>query len=80
MKPLIGTVVSDKMQKTIVVEVVDRWQHPVYKKVVLRSKKYKAHDEQSVAKVGDLVAIKSSRPISRNKAWVLDNVIKAGER
>ena len=66
-----GTVVSDKGEKTIVVKVERRFTHPVMKKTVRRSKKYHAHDEANVAKVGDVVWIEESAPISKNKRWVL---------
>jgi len=59
-----GVVVSDKMDKTIVVKIVRTWKHPLYKKIVKSSKKYKAHDEENAAKVGDKVKITETRPIS----------------
>jgi small subunit ribosomal protein S17 len=65
-----GVVVSDKNAKTIVVEVERRYTHPLLKKTVRRSKKYHAHDENNVFKIGDLVSIEESRPISKNKRWV----------
>lgn len=80
MKSITGTVVSDKMQKSIVVEVVTRWQHPLYKKVVKRSKKYIVHDEKEKAKVGDKVSISGNRPISRRKRWVLEKIIDKGTK
>lgn len=64
-----GTVVSDKNDKTVVVEVERRYTHPLYKKVVRRSKKYHAHDETNAIKVGDRVRIQETAPISRNKRW-----------
>ena len=64
-----GTVVSDKTDKTIVVSVERRYTHPLYKKVVRRSKKYQAHDEANTHKVGDKVSIIEGRPISKNKRW-----------
>jgi len=64
-----GTVVSDKMDKTIVVEVARRVMHPVYKKFIRRTKRYKAHDEANVCKVGDVVKIRECRPISKQKSW-----------
>lgn len=76
MKPLTGTVVSDKMAKTIVVEVTTRWQHPLYKKVVKRTKKYLAHDEKESAKVGDAVSITPAKPISKKKRWQLQEIIE----
>ena len=66
-----GTVVSDKNDKTVVVRVDRAFTHPVMKKTVRRSKKYHAHDEANVAKVGDVVWIEESAPISKNKRWVL---------
>ena len=66
-----GTVVSDKNDKTVVVEVERRYTHPLYKKVVRRSKKYHAHDESNAAKVGDRVRIQETAPISRNKRWMV---------
>jgi small subunit ribosomal protein S17 len=66
-----GTVVSDTNEKTVVVRVERRFTHPVMKKVVRRSKKYHAHDEANVAKVGDIVWIEECAPISKNKRWTL---------
>ncbi len=65
-----GVVVSDKNHKTIVVEVERRYTHPLLKKTVRRSKKYHAHDEANSFKVGDLVSIEETRPISKNKRWI----------
>ncbi len=64
-----GEVVSDKNDKTIVVLVERRFKHPLYQKIVRRSKKYHAHDESNIHKVGDKVRIEECRPISRNKTW-----------
>ena len=64
-----GTVVSDKMDKTVVVEVERRVTHPLYKKIVRRSKKYVAHDESNALKIGDLVRIRECRPLSKRKCW-----------
>ncbi|NPA05824.1 MAG: 30S ribosomal protein S17 [Chloroflexi bacterium] len=76
---LTGVVVSDKMQKTVVVKVRRTFRHPLYKKVVHRDKKYKAHDELG-ARVGDVVVIVESRPISKTKRWVVQQILKrAGE-
>jgi len=72
----VGLVVSDKMQKTIVVEVTRRVPHPVYKRVVTKKKKFYAHDEQRSAKVGDTVRIVECRPMSRLKRWTLGDVIR----
>lgn len=66
-----GKVVSDKGKKTIVVQVSRRFAHPVFKKVITTNKKYYAHDEKEIAKVGDLVSIIESRPISKLKRWTL---------
>jgi small subunit ribosomal protein S17 len=66
-----GTVVSDKNEKTVVVRVERRFNHPLLKKVVRRSKKYQAHDEANVAKIGDIVWIEECAPISKNKRWTL---------
>jgi small subunit ribosomal protein S17 len=64
-----GVVVSDKQDKTITVRVERRIKHPVYGKVIRRSKKYAAHDENNTHKVGDLVSIRECKPISRRKTW-----------
>jgi small subunit ribosomal protein S17 len=74
-----GFVVSDKMDKTIVVRVDRRTRHPVYGKVIKVSKKFYAHDEEQKAKVGDFVRIVESRPMSRLKRWRLSEVIAHGE-
>jgi small subunit ribosomal protein S17 len=74
-----GVVVSDKMDKTIVVLIVRKWKHPRYGKMVKSSKKYKAHDEENVAKNGDEVLITETRPISKDKRWRLVEVVKAAK-
>jgi small subunit ribosomal protein S17 len=66
-----GTVVSDKNDKTVVVRVERRFTHPVLKKTIRRSKKYHAHDEGNVHKTGDVVSIEETKPISKNKRWVV---------
>ena len=66
---LSGVVVSDKMDKTVVVRVERRFTHPMYKKIIRRSKKYSAHDESNKHKVGDVVTIRECRPISKSKCW-----------
>jgi small subunit ribosomal protein S17 len=66
-----GTVVSDKNEKTVVVRVERRFTHPVLKKTIRRSKKYHAHDEGNVHKIGDVVSIEETKPISKNKRWVV---------
>jgi small subunit ribosomal protein S17 len=70
-----GVVVSDKMQKTVVVQIVRRMPHPVYGKMVTRSKRLKAHDEENSAKVGDTVRIMETRPLSKDKRWRLVEII-----
>jgi small subunit ribosomal protein S17 len=72
----IGQVVSAKMQKTIVVEVTRRVQHPVYKRVINKRKKFYAHDEQGSAKVGDVVRIIECRPLSKLKRWRLEEILR----
>lgn len=73
-----GVVVSDKMQKTVVVQIERRVPHPVYGKMVTRSKKFKAHDEENSAKTGDTVRIVETRPLSKDKRWrVLEIVERA---
>jgi len=74
-KSLIGTVVSDKMQKTVVVAVEVRQPHPLYKKPVRRTKKYKAHDENNECRVGDMVRIVECRPLSKEKRWMVTEII-----
>jgi small subunit ribosomal protein S17 len=72
----LGKVVSAKMQKTIVVEVTRRVQHPVYKRTISKRKRFYAHDEQSAAKVGDMVRIIECRPISKLKRWRLGDIVR----
>ncbi|MBD9698811.1 MULTISPECIES: 30S ribosomal protein S17 [Micrococcales] len=71
-----GYVVSDKMDKTVVVEVEDRVKHPLYGKVIRRSSKVKAHDEQNSAGIGDLVVIMETRPLSASKRWRLVEIVE----
>ena len=73
----IGTVVSDKMEKTIVVKVERQFSHPLYKRTVKKSKKFMAHDELETAKIGDRVEIIESRPYSSRKRWRLVRVLDA---
>ncbi len=75
-RTLIGRVVSDKMEKTVTVLVERKVKHPVYGKIMVRSKKYSAHDEANVAKTGDLVEIVETRPVSKTKAWALTTVLE----
>lgn len=71
-----GTVVSDKMDKTIVVRVDRRFKHKFYGKYVTRSKRFQAHDEKSEAKMGDIVRLVESRPLSRKKRWAFQSVVR----
>jgi small subunit ribosomal protein S17 len=76
-KNFIGSVVSDKMDKTITVKVNRTFQHPVFHKTVRVSKKYKVHDENEVASIGDVVEFHEGRPLSKTKHMYLDRVVKA---
>jgi small subunit ribosomal protein S17 len=73
---LVGRVVSDKMDKTVVVAIERRKLHPIYKKVVKTTKKVMAHDESNSVKAGALVRVVESRPLSHNKRWVVEEVIQ----
>ncbi|BBE71691.1 30S ribosomal protein S17 [Oharaeibacter diazotrophicus] len=72
-----GVVVSDKTDKTVVVKVERRFTHPVLKKTVRRTKQYQAHDETNQFKVGDVVSIEESRPISKTKRWIVLGAVEA---
>ena len=74
-KVRVGLVVSDKMQKTVVVQIDRRVPHPVYGKMVTRSKKFKAHDEENSAKIGDTVRIIETRPLSKDKRWRVVEIV-----
>jgi small subunit ribosomal protein S17 len=76
---LVGRVVSDKMQKTVVVVLERRKMHPIYKKVVVSTKKIMAHDETDKIPVGAVVRVVESRPISKNKRWVVEEVLETPE-
>lgn len=78
-KNRVGIVVSDKMDKTIVVAIEQRVKHPLYKKIVKRTKKFKVHDENNVAGVGDKVLIAETRHLSKDKCWRMVEVIKKAE-
>lgn len=78
-KNRVGIVVSDKMDKTIVVAIEQRVKHPLYKKIVKRTKKFKVHDENNVAGVGDKVLIAETRHLSKDKCWRLVEIIKKAE-
>ena len=78
LKERIGTVVSDKMDKTVVVAVENRFPHPVYQKTVSRTTRYKAHDADNHCKMGDRVRILETRPLSAHKRWKVSEVLNQG--
>ena len=75
-KTIAGKVVSDKMDKTVVVAIVDSVRHPLYKKIIKRTVKYKAHDEANECRVGDIVRIMETRPLSKDKRWRVVEIIE----
>ena len=75
-KTLTGSVVSDKMQKTIVIKITRRKLHPLYKKYVTKSNKIKAHDERNDCSIGDIVRVIESRPLSKDKSWRLLEIVE----
>jgi small subunit ribosomal protein S17 len=75
LKERVGTVVSDKMDKTVVVAVENRFPHPIYQKTVSRTTRYKAHDEENRCRIGDRVRITETRPLSRSKRWAVAEVL-----
>jgi small subunit ribosomal protein S17 len=75
-KERIGVVVSNKSNKTIIIAIQTRYQHPKYGKTVVKTKRYMAHDENNSCKPGDLILIEESRPISRHKKWTLKEILK----
>ncbi len=77
---LVGRVTGDKMDKTVVVTVERLQRHPVYRKVIRRAKKFKAHNEGNAARAGDLVRIVESRPLSRDKRWVVEEIVEKAQR
>ncbi|MGA1842380.1 MAG: 30S ribosomal protein S17 [bacterium] len=74
-KKRIGYVVSDKMDKTVVVEIERRFVDPIYKKIIKQKKRYKAHDEQNECSIGDKVILMETRPLSRDKRWRVVSII-----
>jgi len=76
-KERVGLVVSDKMEKTVVVAVENRAPHPKYGKIVVRTQRYKAHDEENNCKVGDRVRIQETRPLSRTKRWMVKDILSS---
>ena len=75
LKERVGTVVSDKMDKTVVVAVENRFPNPIYKKTVSRTTRYKAHDEENRCQIGDKVRITETRPLSRTKRWAVAEIM-----
>ena len=75
-KTRVGKVVSNKMDKTIVVAIEDKVQHPLYKKIINRTLKLKAHDENNVCNIGDIVEVMETRPLSKDKRWRLVKVLE----
>jgi small subunit ribosomal protein S17 len=75
LKQQIGIVVSNKMQKTIVVKIENRYSHPIYSKILIKTKKYLAHDEFEKCKIGDQVLVEECRPFSKQKRWKLIQII-----
>ena len=75
-KTRVGKVVSDKMDKTVVVAIADSVQHPLYKKIIKRTYKLKAHDENNECRVGDTVEVMETRPLSKDKRWRLVEIIE----
>ena len=78
-KERIGQVVSDKMDKTVVVAVETRVQHPKYGKIMVRTQRYKVHDEENNCKVGDRVKISETRPLSKTKRWVIADILSSSD-
>jgi len=74
-KEKIGTVVSNKMDKTIVITVEDKYSHPLYGKTLKQTKRFMAHDEKNECTLGDVVIISETRPLSRNKRWTLKHIL-----
>jgi small subunit ribosomal protein S17 len=74
-KERVGVVVSDKMQKTVVVAIENRSPHPKYGKIVVKTKRYKVHDEENQCKSGDRVRIRETRPLSRTKRWTIAEIL-----
>ena len=75
-KTRVGLVVSDKMDKTVVVAIVDNVKHPLYKKIIKRTVKLKAHDENNECRIGDRVEIMETRPLSKDKNWRVTRIIE----
>lgn len=74
-KQQIGIVISNKMEKTIVVKIENRYSHPIYSKTLIKTKKYLAHDEQELCNIGDQVLLQECRPLSKKKRWTLIEIL-----
>ncbi len=77
LKERLGTVISDKMDKTVVVAVINRFPHPIYQKTVSRTTRYKVHDKDNACKVGDRVRIIETRPLSATKRWAVSEILRS---
>ena len=75
-KTRVGKVVSDKMDKTVVVDIIDNVKHPLYKKIIKRTVKLKAHDENNQCRIGDRVEVMETRPLSKDKRWRVTNILE----
>ena len=75
LKERVGTVVSDKMDKTVIVAVINRYPHPTYKKIVSRTKRYQAHDPENLCSTGDRVRIRETKPLSAHKRWAIEEIL-----
>jgi small subunit ribosomal protein S17 len=76
-KERVGVVVSNKMDKTVVVAIENRSPHPKYQKIVVKTRRYKAHDEENLCKEGDRVRIQETRPLSRTKRWIVKEILSS---
>jgi small subunit ribosomal protein S17 len=74
-KEKVGIVISNKMQKTVVVKVENRYPHPIYLKTMIKTRKYLAHDENNECNIGDQVLVKECKPLSKRKRWAVDKII-----
>ena len=80
LKERLGTVISDKMDKTVVVAVINRFPHPIYQKTVSRTTRYKVHDKDNACKVGDRVRITETKPLSATKRWAVAEVLSKSDQ
>ncbi|MEA2015371.1 MAG: 30S ribosomal protein S17 [Actinomycetota bacterium] len=79
LKTRVGTVVSGRMEKTVVVATESHYKHPLYKKILKKERRFKVHDPDNVCKMGDVIKISETRPLSRTKSWRLVEVVKKAE-